>query len=693
MKEIIKINGMSCASCQNAIETKVSKMNGVKKAEVSLLNKELIVEFDNTTKEEIINTVEGLGYKVRGKEKNNLKLSVIFTIPLFLISMLPMIGINIFSDLSGIIQLLLVLPIMYLNKNIFIKGFKLLFKGIPNMDSLIAIGTTSAFIFSLYELLANMTHFYFETTGVILTLTLIGKTLEEKAKGKSSDAIKKLTMLAPPKAMILNVGEVSIDEVKINDLVVIKSGSKIPLDGEIVEGNGIINESMLTGESLPVSKKTNDKLYGGTVLENGYIVYKVIETKENGVLGQIIKVVEEAQRTKAPIAKIADFVSGYFVKVIMIIAILTFITWFIYTKDIESSLTYFVSVLIIACPCALGLATPVTITVASAKSAELGVLFKNSVAIENLGKAEVIVFDKTGTLTEGIPELSDIITSSEDDLKICASLEFLSEHSLSDAITRSYKGEYYSVSQFDTSSGYGISGIINNKIYKVGSKEYLEKNNIGLNYLEKDYYRLSKEGKTVIILFDEKPLALFAITDKIKENSKKVIEYLKHENIKSILLTGDNEIVASKVGNDLNIDEIISDVKPIDKAKKIENLKQNYKHVVMIGDGINDAPALATADVSVAIGSGTDIAIESANVILIRKDIISLIDSIRLSKTTLKNIKQNLFLAFVYNTLAIPIAAGMFALKLNPMIAALAMSLSSLSVIFNALRLNRFRGE
>ena len=737
---IIGIGGMSCVGCANGIEKELIKNDGIEKIEVNFsTEKAKIVYNDNIRLSAIKNKIEDMGFKIleeNVEEKESFKekeiktmirkliFSSIFGIPLLFIAMAPMIkgldklvpniiNMNINPLNYAIIQLILTIPIIIIGHKFYTTGFRLFFKGRPNMDSLIAISTTAAFLYSLYNTIniiygnIHLVHsLYYETVGMIIVLILLGKYLETISKSKTSDAIKKLMGLVPKYAIVLNNGKeekILIGEVLVGDIVITKPGEKIAVDGIVIEGETYIDESMLTGESIPVKKLKDSQVFAGSINKNGYIKFKVTKTSKNTTLANIIKIVEDAQTTKAPIAKIADIVSGYFVPIVCIIAFVTSLLWFILSKDLEFALKIFVSVLVIACPCALGLATPTAIMVGTGKGAENGILIKSGEALETAYKLDTIILDKTGTITEGKPIVTDIICNDiekDELLRIVASAEKMSEHPLGDAIVKETLKEnidlYENIEEFEAKIGFGIKAKVNNKSVFIGNKKLLDSFNINLLDMEKKSIDLANQGKTPIyIAFDNEIKGIIAVADPIKENSKEAIEKLSNMGLDIFMITGDNKKTAYAIANQLNIKNVFAEVLPIDKANYVENLKNSGKKVAMVGDGINDAPALAKSDLGIAIGSGTDIAIESADVVLIKNDLNGVCSAIKLSKKTIVNIKQNLFWAFIYNIIGIPVACGVLYIfggpLLNPMIGAMAMSLSSLSVLLNALRLRNFK--
>lgn len=739
MKKDFKVTGMTCAACSSRVERVLNKMEGVTKAEVNLATEDLHVDYDDSklNTQDIIGKIEKAGYgayevkedtKIDETDKedaiNSLKkrfiLSLIFAVPLLYISMGHMMGAPLPSIIDpmknamnfALIQLILVIPVMVVGRKFFISGFKNLVHLSPNMDSLIAIGTSAAFLYGIYAIVkiaGGDTHFsmdlYFESGATILTLITLGKYLEAKTKGKTSEAIKKLMGLAPKKATIIVDGVekvISIDEVKVGDVILVKPGEKLPVDGEIVEGTTTIDESMLTGESIPIDKNIGDKVFGASINKFGMFKYKATKVGKDTALAQIIKLVEQAQGSKAPIAKMADIISGYFVPTVITLAVISSIVWAISGKGLEFSLTIFIAVLVIACPCALGLATPTAIMVGTGKGAENGILIKSGVALEGAHKIDTVVFDKTGTITEGKPKVTDIVTKglSEDELlRYASSAEKGSEHPLGEAIVVAgvERGlELFEITSFKSVPGEGIVALINDKNILIGNNKLMKNNNIDINSVENDVKSLASQGKTPMYMAIDGTLAgVIAVADTLKANSKKAVEALHKLGIEVVMLTGDNEKTAQAIAKEVGIDKVVSDVLPGDKANEVKRLQDEGKNVAMVGDGINDAPALAMANIGIAIGSGTDVAIESADIVLMRSDILDVVGAIQLSKATIKNIKENLGWAFSYNTLGIPVAMGiLYAFGgplLNPMIAAFAMSFSSVSVLLNALRLKRFK--
>lgn len=747
----LKIDGISCQACVAKIERKLSRTDGVEKALVNISNNMADIEYDEKEikASEIMKIIEKLGYTPKRREdlkdkeealraekklKSELtksKIAIVLSLILMYISMSHMFGLpvphiiypvdHIFNYVA--IQFIIAITVMIIGKRFYKVGFRQLFMLSPNMDSLVAVGTSSAFIYSLYisyKIFADnnihlMHSLYYESAAMIIAFVMLGKYLETLSKGKASAAIKKLVNFQAKKANIIRNGEIveiDINEVSKGDIVFIKPGEKIPVDGTIIEGHSTIDEAMITGESIPVEKLENDKVYSGSINKDGALKVVVNATEGETLISKIAKLVEDAQMTKAPIARLADKVSLIFVPTVIFIAIFAALLWWFLIKynvvsvsqnHFEFVLTIFISILIIACPCSLGLATPTAIMVGTGKGAELGILIKSGEALEKLNEIDTIVFDKTGTLTEGTPKVIDIVSignalSKDEILKIAASMEVNSEHPLGKAVYDEAKEknvELYEVKKFLSISGRGVIGEIEEKKYLLGNKKLLLDNGIS-NLHEEEIHRYELEGKTTILLADEEKLIAFiTLADVVRNESIKLIEKLKKENIKTYMLTGDNERTAKVIAKKLGIDDVIAEVSPEDKYKKVKDLQEQGRKVVMVGDGVNDSPALAQADVGMAIGSGTDIAIESADIVLMSKDIETILTAIRLSKATIKNIKENLFWAFFYNSCGIPIAGGLLYLftghLLNPMLAGLAMGLSSVSVVTNALRLKRFK--
>ena len=746
----LKIEGMTCAACAKAVERVGKKLEGVESISVNIATDKANVIYNpaKVKLSQIKAAIEKAGYKPIGEEKkisadeDKLKkekemktlftkfiIATIFAIPLFYIAMGPMIPkpfgpwplpeiINPMNNTLNyaLIQLLLVIPVMGAGYKFYIHGFKSLFSKSPNMDTLVAIGTSAAFLYSVYTTIqiangkiTGMHHhqLYYESAGIIIALILLGKYFESRSKGKTSEAIKKLMGLQPKTAILIINGtevETPIDEVMVGDIILVKPGEKIPVDGTVIEGNTSVDESMLTGESIPVEKNVGSKVTGASINKNGSIKFRAEKVGSDTALAQIVKLVEDAQGTKAPIAKLADTVSGYFVPIVMTIAVVSALLWWIFGgKDIVFVLTIFISILVIACPCALGLATPTAIMVGTGKGAENGILIQGGEALELSHKINTIIFDKTGTITEGKPKVTDIITSEGIEegylLEIATSAEKNSEHPLGEAIVR-YGMEkdinFKNLENFKAIPGHGIEVIIDNKKILLGNRKLMNERNISLLNLENKSDELAREGKTpMYISIDNNIGGIIAVADVVKESSKKAIETLHEMGIKVAMVTGDNKKTASAIASQVGIDIVLAEVLPEDKSQEVKKLQEKGNFVAMVGDGINDAPALAKADIGIAIGSGTDVAMESADIVLMRSDLMDVPNAIKLSNATIKNIKQNLFWAFGYNTIGIPVAAGLLYIfggpLLNPMIAAAAMSLSSVSVVTNALRLKKFK--
>lgn len=726
----IKVSGMTCTACAVAVEKSIIKIDGVKSANVNFATENLNFKYNNDIDMNLIrNAIEKAGYGVEnkgGKQKElkymvvKLAVSIIFTLPLLYISMGHMIGMSIPDFISpqinpitfAMVQLCLTLPVIIAGYKFYTKGFKSLIKGSPNMDTLIAVGTGAAFLYGVFAIIRiyqgvfeYAKDLYFESAAVIITLVMIGKYLEALSKMKTSDSIKKLMNLGAKTAYVKKNGEIieiNVDDLLVGDIIVVKPGQKIPVDGVIINGHTSIDESMITGESLPVEKSIGDQVIGATINLNGSIEFEARKIGKDTVLYQIIELIEEAQGSKAPIARLADIISGYFVPVVMSIAVMSSVIWFLTGSTPVFALTIFISVLVIACPCALGLATPTAIMVGTGKGAELGVLIKGGEPLEITHKVGTVIFDKTGTITHGKPMVTDIVSfgnySRDRILQLCGSIEKNSEHPLGEAIVRKAIEEKIvlkDVDNFISITGMGISAEFDAKTIYIGNLKFIESNGIKIQSEER-IEKLAKEAKTpMYFAVDNKLEGIIAVADTIKEESKQTIETLHNMGIEVAMITGDNKITADVIGKAVGIDIILSEVMPQDKANEVKKLRDQGKIVAMVGDGINDAPALAMADVGIAIGSGTDIAMDSADIVLMKNEITDVVTAIQLSKATIRNIKQNLFWAFAYNVLGIPIAAGLLYAfggpKLNPMIAAAAMSMSSISVVTNALKLNFFK--
>ena len=733
-----KIEGMTCSACANRVEKVTKKMTGVESAVVNFATEKLSVSYDADAISfgDIKAKVEKAGYKLiredeqkveekrkkldeKGKLLWRLVLSLIFAVPLLTITMGHMIGMPLPKIIDpminplnfAMIQLVLTIPVMIIGYKFYYIGYKNLFKLSPNMDSLIAIGTSAAFIYSLYGTYKIYTGYgsyamslYYEAAVTILALITLGKYLEAISKGKTSQAIKKLMGLAPKTATIVRDGKelvIPIDEVIVGDIVIVKPGEKLPVDGEVIEGATAVDEAMLTGESIPVEKTIGSKVIGASINKTGFIKYKATKVGKDTALSQIIKLVEDAQGSKAPIAKMADIIASYFVPIVIGLAILASIGWLIAGENGVFALTIFISVLVIACPCALGLATPTAIMVGTGKGAEYGVLIKGGEALEITHQIDTIVFDKTGTITEGKPVVTDIITStiSEDELlAIAASSEKGSEHPLGEAIVKGAEErniKFKEISNFKAIPGHGIQVEIEGEVILLGNKKLMDENSIEVGELGIKSDKLANEGKTpMYIAINNKLEGIIAVADTVKPSSKEAIENLHKMGIKVAMITGDNKKTAHAIAKQVGIDIVLAEVLPEDKANEVKKLQETGSKVAMVGDGINDAPALAQADIGIAIGTGTDVAIESANIVLMKGDLRDVATAIKLSKATIRNIKQNLFWAFGYNVLGIPVAMGVLHIfggpLLNPMIGAAAMSLSSVSVLANALRLRSF---
>ncbi|WP_297429752.1 heavy metal translocating P-type ATPase [Clostridium sp.] len=731
-----KVEGMTCSACSARVERVTKKLKGVQSSVVNLTTERLTISIDEDEigYSQIKAAVDKAGYnlvkeeeKEEGKEKldasqlllRRFVVSAIFTVPLLIITMghmlgmpLPMIIDSMMNPLNfAVIQLVLTLPVMIMGYKFYKVGIKNLVKLSPNMDSLIAISTLAAVLYSVFGIYKISTgdtmyamHLYFESGAVILTLITLGKYLEAVSKGRTSQAIKALMGLAPKTATVIRSNSeivIPVEEVIVGDIVLVKPGEKLPVDGEVIEGSTAIDESMLTGESIPVEKTVGSSVIGASINKTGFIKYKATKVGRDTALAQIVKLVEDAQGSKAPIAKLADVISAYFVPTVIVLAILSSLAWLISGETTVFSLTIFIAVLVIACPCALGLATPTAIMVGTGKGAENGVLIKGGEALETTHQISTIVFDKTGTITEGKPVVTDIIANgiSEDEiLALAASAEKGSEHPLGEAIVRGAEGknlEFKTIEEFNAIPGHGIEVKIEGKTIFVGNKKLMNEKNIQMDILSKESDKLADEGKTpMYVSIDGVLRGIIAVADIVKPSSKSAIKALHEMGIKVAMITGDNKKTADAIAKQVGIDIVLAEVLPEDKASVVKKLQGENQKVAMVGDGINDAPALAQADVGIAIGSGTDVAIESADIVLMKSDLMDVTTAIKLSKATIRNIKQNLFWAFGYNVLGIPVAMGILHIfggpLLSPMIAAAAMSLSSVSVLTNALRLRQF---
>lgn len=732
-KTTVLIEGMSCAACSRGVERSVSKVNGVLSVTVNLTTNSAAVVYENKQCElsDIEAAVVRAGFKVvKNKDtanenaaknekmsKINLIVALIFSIPLFFISMGHMMGISLPNVISpdsnpvrfALVQLVLVIPVLIAGRKFFINGVRAVFHKNPNMDTLVAMGSSSAFIYSIVMTAKIITdndghshHLYYESAGMIITFILIGKMLEAISKKRTTDAVGKLRSLIPDTTEVMRNGEkmtVKTAEIQIGDIFTVVPGSAVAADGKVISGSTSVDESMITGESMPVSKKTGDTVFGGTINKNGTVEVEVTATYGETVLSQIIRSVEDAGASKAPIATLADKISGVFVPTVFAIAVFSAVIWALMGKDFSFCLNVFISVLVIACPCALGLATPTAIMVATGKGAQNGILFKGGEPLEALSKADTVVFDKTGTLTKGDPQVTDILPvgiSEEELLKYCASAEKNSEHLLGEAIVKKYNGEYFDVTDFEALSGLGLRATVNGKLVFIGNRELMNQNGIDEKVTEKIGAPLSDEGKTVVyISIDGEFAGAIAIADVLKDDAAETVKLLNSLGVETVMLTGDNKKTANAIAKIAGIKTVFAEVLPRDKQNVIIDLQKQGKKVCMVGDGINDAPALVSADVGVAVASGTDVAVESADVVLMNSETTSLYKAIKLSQKTLRKIKQNLFWAFAYNTVGIPIAAGLlYALGgnlLDPMFAAAAMSLSSVTVVTNSLLLRRYK--
>lgn len=741
---IIPIGGMTCAACSQRVEKAIAALQGVVKVSVNLATEKAAVEYDSqqiklsAIKDCIVKT----GYQALEIDKSSVDedklrkekeiktlwtkfiIATVFGIPLLYFAMAPMVSwwpfpipksVNPMQyPLSyALLQISLVIPIVIAGYKFYTIGFKALLQRSPNMDSLVAIGTSAAIIFSIYNTFRIINgdfiaveSLYYETAGVIIALILLGKSLEAVSKGKTSEAIKKLMGLAPKTAIVIENGkeiEIPIDEVEIGQIILVKPGEKIPVDGDVLEGSTSVDEAMLTGESMPVDKKVGDKVYAASINKNGMIHFRATKVGSDTALAQIIKLVEDAQGSKAPIAQMADIVSGYFVPVVCSIAILAFLAWLISGQSLAFSLTIFISVIVIACPCALGLATPTAIMVGTGKGAENGILIKGGEALETTHKINTIVFDKTGTITEGKPEVTDILpvdgVAESYLLQLAASCEKGSEHPLGEAIVRGAgkeRLELIKVDEFEAIPGHGIEAVIGKSRVLIGNKKLMKLKAVMVDKMLDVTDRLAAEGKTPMYIAVENKLAgIIAVADVVKESSRGAIQKLQSMGIEVAMITGDNRGTAEAIARQVGIERVLAEVLPQDKASEVKKLQAEGRKVCMVGDGINDAPALVQADIGIAIGSGTDVAMESADIVLMRSDLMDVPAAINLSKSTIRNIKQNLFWAFGYNVAGIPIAAGLLHLfggpLLNPIFAAAAMAFSSVSVVSNALRLKRFK--
>lgn len=754
-KEKFDVTGMTCSACSSRVEKCVSKLDGASNVTVNLLTNSMQVEYDEKilSERQIIDAVVKAGYganvqnvkssasssQVKAAASGNpveeqmknmkfrLIVSFVFLVPLMYVSMGHMVGLPLPGFLSGVenavsfafTQFLLCLPIIFVNRKYYIKGFQTLSHLAPNMDSLIAIGSTASLVYGIVaiyrmsyglgsgdmELVHRYYHdLYFESAAMILALITVGKYLEARSKGKTSEALTKLLDLAPKTAVVERGGreeEIPVEQVQAGDIVVVRPGNSIPVDGFIIEGSTSIDEAAITGESIPVHKQVNDTVIAATMNKTGFIRFKATRVGDDTTFSQIIRLVEEASSSKAPIAKTADKIAGIFVPAVMAIALVTAIGWLMAGAAFEFAFSCAVSVLVISCPCALGLATPVAIMVGTGKGAENGILIKSGEALETVHNIQCVVLDKTGTITQGKPVVTNVETHLEPGqfLSIAAGLEEKSEHPLAEAIleyTKKNKIRPSKVSEFLSVPGRGVKGKIDGKWYFAGNSRMMEEEGLSLSSVKNRLDELADQGKTPMVFAEEgRILGILSVADVVKETSREAVKQLKELGTEVVMLTGDNKRTAEAIRKELDIDTVIAEVLPQDKEREISRLQKEGKKVAMIGDGVNDAPALARADVGMAIGAGTDVAIESADIVLMKNDLLDAVTAIRLSKAVIRNIKQNLFWAFFYNSLGIPVAAGVFytafGWKLSPMIGAAAMSMSSIFVVTNALRLKKFK--
>lgn len=725
------ITGMTCAACATRIEKGLNKLEGVSSANVNLALENATIEYNPSqiSIADIIGKVEKLGYGAINKEnekeavdyreqaiqkqQRKFIISTILSLPL----LWTMVGHFSFTSfiympeflMNPWVQMALATPVQFIiGKQFYVSAYKALRNGSANMDVLVVMGTSAAYFYSVYQAILttgehHTANLYFETSAVLITLIILGKLFEAKAKGRSSEAIKKLMGLQAKTALVIRDEteiEIPLEEVITGDTILVKPGEKIPVDGEVIEGNTAVEESMLTGESIPVDKTIGDSLFGSTINKNGFLKMKATKIGRDTALAQIIKVVEDAQGSKAPIQRLADKISGVFVPIVIGIAIITFSVWIIWVNpgEITPALEALIAVLVIACPCALGLATPTSIMAGSGRAAEFGILFKGGEHLETTHHIDTVIVDKTGTVTNGKPELTDVIVANgvneEEFLMLIGSAEKQSEHPLAEAIVKGIQERgilLYAVQEFEAIPGYGVKAIVDNKEIIVGTRKLMNKYNVDISSILTIMEELEANGKTTMLAsIDGRYAGLIAVADTIKETSRKAIQRLHEMNIEVIMMTGDNQRTATAIGKEVGIDHVIAEVLPEGKAEEVKKLQAAGKKVTMVGDGINDAPALAVADIGMAIGTGTDVAMEAADITLIRGDLNSIADAIIMSRKTMRNIKQNLFWAFAYNTLGIPIAAiGLLA----PWVAGAAMAFSSVSVVLNALRLQKVKLE
>ena len=732
-KIILSIDGMTCSACSNGLEKYLLKQDGIINASVNLVMSNALIEYDESklNQKNIEEFVKKAGFKSLGlytdiKTKNNAKnnkilfiIFLILAIVLMYVSMGHMVGLPTFEFLNmhthpisyALALLILTIPFIIYGFDIIKSGFKNLIHKAPNMDTLVAIGVLSSLLYSIYNMYmlirgdsSYVEHLYFESAAIVIFFIKLGRYIDGVSKDKTKEAIQKLVQITPKDATIKVEGKekrVTIDEINKGDIVISKPGERISVDGEIIVGKTHLDESFITGESKPIVRTIGDKVIAGSINYDGYIEYKAERIGRDSTISEIVKLVIEATNTKAPIAKIADKVSGYFVPAVIVIAFITFLVYLILGLGFASAINTFVTILVVACPCSLGLATPLAIVISEGVCATNGILVKKSETLENASKINTIVFDKTGTLTYGTLKIAEILNysnlSNNELIQLAGSLEAKSTHPISKAFIEyleTNKIELLDVEKFEDISGYGITGIINDNTILVGNSKLLDKNNIENNYKEQEGILAEKGNSIIYIVKNSEILGIIGVNDIIRENAKEIVSTLKHSNIDVIMLTGDNEKTAKSIADILEIKNVIANVTPSEKTKIIKDLKEEGKIVMMCGDGINDSPALALSDIGVSVNSGTDIARDSSDVILTKNDLSSIINLINISKKTIKNIKQNLFWAFFYNTLMIPIAIGVlspFGIAINPMIASLAMVLSSFTVILNALRLKRIK--
>lgn len=737
-----KITGMTCAACSSAVERVTRKMEGVTESNVNLTTALLTITYDDTvvTPDMVIKKVERAGFgaevfaekskkekkqdeehseKLVKKTQHRLMINIALSLPLLYICLGHMLPISLplpaFMDMHthpltfALVQMILTIVVLINGRKFYIVGFKSLCKGHPNMDSLVAIGTGSAFIYSFVMTVSIpgnsscVHHLYYESAAVVVTLVMLGKYMEGRSKNKTSDAIRKLMELAPDTAVVLRDGqqtEVQVEQVRVGDLILIKPGSRIPLDGIVTEGMTSVDESMLTGESIPAEKSVDDEVIGGSVNYQGAVTVKVTRVGSDTTLAKIVKMMEDAQGKKAPISKLADTVAGYFVPTVMVIAIVSAILWLLLGKEITFVLTIFVSVLVIACPCALGLATPTAIMVGTGLGANHGILIKSGEALETSHRVNAVVLDKTGTITEGKPSVTKIISHTVQEevlLQIAASCEQVSEHPLGQAIVREAKErgiELFPVTEFQSVTGRGIWAKMEEEIYYIGNRKLCTEQNMDITAYESEAKRLARQGQTPMFVGCQGTvIGIVCVADTLKATSSDAIMKIKSLGVKVYMLTGDNRLTAEYIGEKVGVDQVIAEVLPDEKASIVESLQQEGSYVMMVGDGINDAPALVQADVGVAIGNGSDIALDSSDVVLMKSDLHDVYKAMKLSKATIRNIKQNLFWAFFYNACGLPLAAGalyaMNGMLLSPVVGGFAMSLSSVCVVSNALRLRK----